>query len=268
MAIPLNDPSKPSSPESPRARSFATGRDNRRQYRVHKGNATQLEATIICPDGRQATGECMDLSVGGVGVSVTHVKGFDVVEGTRVRLRVQYLGRPKFIEADAEIVTISNVGHAVRYGFRFVSVSEVVQQIDPFYARWFNRRRSARVMPDFTTKISATVRWSDGEFVANVHDVSTGGLGILTTADEALGLQPKSRVELSFTLPGNPMPVACRAKIVGVKSFTKNMLVGIEFEPNGGIERHAAAMQRYVDDRQRSIAQYNEAIAQQAKRAS
>lgn len=268
MAIPLNDPnSQPNLSNSPRARRVAGGRDSRAQYRVHKGNAAQLEATMICEDGRQAVGECMDLSVGGVGVSVPLTKELNIVEGSRIKLRVQHLSRPNAITAAAEVITISNVGTSVRYGIRFVSVSEVVQQIDSFYARWFNRRRSARVMPDFATKVNATVRWADGDMEARVHDVSMGGVGILVDSDQVLGLKAKDRVELSIPIPGMALPIACRAKVVGIKTFTKNVLVGLEFEPNGGIERFAAGLQRYLDERQRSIALYNEAIAQQGRRA-
>ncbi len=267
MAIPLNDPSKPNLSNSPRARQIAGGRDSRAQYRVHKGSAAQLEATIVCDDGRQAVGECMDLSVGGVGVSVPLTKELNIVEGARVKVRVQHLSRPNTIVAAAEVVTISNVATTVRYGIRFVSVSEVVQQIDSFYARWFNRRRSARVMPDFATKVNATVRWADGDLEARVHDVSMGGVGILADSHQVAGLKAKDRVELTLSLPGMALPIACRARIIAIKTFTKNVLVGLEFEANGGIERFAAGLQRYVDERQRSIAQFNEAIAQQARRA-
>jgi c-di-GMP-binding flagellar brake protein YcgR len=268
MAIPINDPSKPTLSDSPRARNMTGSRDNRSQYRVHKQGSAQLEATLITEDGRQAVGECMDLSVGGVGVMIPQTKDLGIVEGARLRVRVHHLGRPKGIEAAAEVVTISHVGTTIRFGLRFVKISEVVAQIDPFYARWFNRRRSARVMPDFATKVACTLRWSDGELEAKVHDISVGGLGLLATSEEVSGIGIKGRVELSFSLPNTPLPIVCRAKIVSLKTFTKNVLVGLAFEPNGGIERYAAGLQRYVDERQRCIAQYNEAMAQQAKRAS
>lgn len=267
MAIPINDPNKLNLPDSLRARARSGSRDNRSQYRVHKQGSAQLEATILCEDGSFAVGECTDLSVGGVGVSLPQSKELTVVEGARIKVRVQYVGRPKYIEAAAEIVTISNIATVVRYGLRFVSVSEVVKQIDPFYARWFNRRRSARVMPDFATKMTTTVRWSDGDFEGKLHDISMGGVGVLATNEQISGLNVNGRVELSVTLPGTPLPIVCRAKIVSMKTFTKNVLVGLSFEANGGIERYAAGLQRYIDERQRCIAQYNEAIAQQPKRA-
>ena len=122
-------------------------------------------------------------------------------------------------------------------------------------------------MPDFTSKVTSSIRWSDGELQARIHDISTGGLGILTTLDQVAGLQPGTRVELSLTLPGTPLPIACRARVAGIKSFTKNVLVGLEFEANGGIERYAAGLQRYIDDRQREIAKFNQAMSQQPKRA-
>jgi len=264
MPIPFNDSPKPNS-DSPRARG---GRDSRRQYRVHKQAGAHLEATIVTADGRKAIGECADLSVGGAGVAVPQTKNLDIPEGTKVRLLVQHRSRARGVEAAAEIVSIAHVGTTVRYGLRFESIAEVVQQMDSFYARWFNRRRSTRVMPDFTTKVTSSVRWSDGELSARVHDISMGGVGILATLEQVATLKEKSRVELSLTLPGTPLPIVCRARVVGMKSFTKNVLVGLEFEPNGGIERYAAGLQRYVDERQRNIAKFNEAMAQQPKRAS
>ncbi len=267
MSIPLNDQPKPNPTETPRARSLSGGRESRRQYRVHKQAGVPLEATILTDDGRKAIGECSDLSVGGAGVLVPQTKNLDIPEGTKVRLRIQHRSRPKFVEAGAEIVSVVHVGTTVRYGLRFENIAEVVHQMDSFYARWFNRRRSTRVMPDFATKITASVRWSDGELSARIHDISMGGIGILATLEQVATLTDKTRVEVSLTLPGTPLPIACRARIVGMRAFTKNVLVGLEFEPNGGIERYVAGLQRYVDDRQKNIAKFNEAMAQQPKRA-
>jgi len=268
MSIPLNDPTKPSPSDSLRARSQRTGRDSRRQYRVQKQAGAPLEATILTADGRRAVGECADLSVGGAGVTLPQTKNLDIAEGTKVRLLVQHRSRASGVEAAAEIVSVSHIGTTVRYGLRFESIAEVVQQVDSFYARWFNRRRSQRVMPDFTSKVTSSVRWSDGELSARVHDISMGGVGILATLEQVAALKDKGRVELSLTLPGTPLPIVCRARVVGMRAFTKNVLVGLEFEPNGGIERYAAGLQRYVDERQKNIAKFNEAMAQQPKRAS
>lgn len=266
MAIPLNDVPKPNPTETPRPRS-ATGRDGRRQYRAQKQPGVPLEAIIDSEDGHRVVGECADVSVGGAGILVPQAKGSNFAEGSKVRVRIQHLGRAKGVEAAAQVVSVSIVGSMVRYGLRFESVAEIVKQVDSFYARWFNRRRSVRVMPDFSSKLSSSVRWSDGEMQARIHDISTGGIGIMTTVEQAAGLKTNTRVELSLTLPGTPLPIACRARVAGVKAFTKNVLVGLEFEPNGGIERYAAALQRYIDERQVEIAKFNQAAAQQPKRA-
>lgn len=268
MAIPLNDVPKPNPSETPRPRSLAGGRDGRGQYRAQKHPGVQLEAVIECADGRKAVGECADVSVGGAGILVTQAKSLGLIEGAKIKIRIQHVGRAKAVESDAQVISVSNVGQMVRYGVRFDSVAKIVQQVDSFYARWFNRRRSVRVMPDFTSKISSSIRWSDGELQARIHDISSGGIGILTTLEAVAGLKPNTRVELSLTLPNTPLPIACRARVAGIKSFTKNVLVGLEFEPNGGIERYAAALQRYLDERQREIAKFNEAMSQQPKRAS
>lgn len=267
MAIPLNDQPKPTPSETSRPRNLAGGRDGRSEYRAVKHPGVQLEATIHLPDGRKVLGDCVDVSVGGAGIVVPQAKAIEIVEGAKVRVVIQHVGRAKGIESEAVVVTVSNVGSLVRYGMRFVSVAKIVQQVDSFYARWFNRRRSARVMPDFTTKVSSSVRWSDGELSARVHDISMGGIGILATQEQVAGLTQGTRVELSLGLPGSAVPIACRARVVGVKTFTKNVLVGLEFEANGGIERYAAGLQRYIDDRQRNIAKFNEVAAQQPKRA-
>ena len=268
MGIPLNDnTTTPKSAESARARSVSGGRDARKQYRVNKHTGGQMQVVLHVDGKPRATGECADLSIGGVGVSLPRTKDPELVEGTQLRVTIQHLGRAKGIDAAAEIVTVAQVGQGVRYGLRFLNVAEVVQQVDSFYARWFNRRRHVRVMPDFATKLSGDVKWSDGELSARIHDLSMGGVGILATLDQVAALKDKSRVEIALTLPGTPLPITCRAKVVGMKSFTKNVLIGLEFEPNGGIERYTAALQRYIDERQRSIAKFNEAMAQMPKRA-
>lgn len=267
MAIPIDD-SKPTPSEATRNRARKELRDAREQYRVHKQPTTSLEVTVTTADGRSAVGECIDLAVGGAGVAIARAKSLEIVEGAKVKVRVQHTGRAKGVEADAEVVTISNVGGTVRYGLRFTNIAKVVEQIDSFYARWFNRRRSARVMPDFTQKVSSAIRWSEGELQARIHDISMGGVGVLTTLDQITSLRLKTTVELALTLPGTPLPIVCRARVVGLKTFTKNVLVGLEFEPNGGIERYAAGLQRYIEERQRAIAKFNDAMSQSPKRAS
>ncbi|MBL8863090.1 MAG: PilZ domain-containing protein [Planctomycetes bacterium] len=268
MAIPLNEQPKPVTIETTRARAYEGAREVREQYRVEKQAGSQLEASIECPDGRRVVGQCSDVSVGGAGIVVPQSKDLQLVEGTKVRVRIKHFSRPKEVETEALVVTVSQVGATVRYGLRFPRISEVVKQIDSFYARWFNRRRSQRVMPDFTTKVPVKVRWEGGELQAKVHDISTGGVGILATADQLSGLVEKSRVEVTLTLPGSAATIACRARVAGLRAFTKNMLVGLEFEANGGIERYSVALQRYVDERQRSIAKFNEAAAQQPRRSA
>jgi len=267
MAIPLNDPSKLTNAELLRARARQGTRDGRGAYRVPKQPGANVEVGILCEDGRKATGECVDVSIGGAGVSLPRTKDLELIEGTKVRVRVQHMSRARGIEANAEVVTVAQTGASVRYGLRFVDVNEVIQQVDSFYARWFNRRRNVRVMPDFTTKVSGTVKWSDGELSARVHDISMGGVGVLATLDQVKPLKIKSRVEIALTLPNSPLPIVCRARIVGMKAFTKNVLVGLEFEPNGGIERYAVGLQRYVDERQAQITQFNHASSQTPKRA-
>lgn len=267
MAIPIDD-SKPTPNQAARTRAKKELHDAREQYRVHKQPTASLEVTVTCDDGRSVMGECLDLAVGGAGVAIPQSKSLEIVEGTKVQVRVQHRGRAKGIDAAAEVVTISNVGGTVRYGLRFTNIAKVVEQIDSFYARWFNRRRSARVMPDFTTKVSSAIRWSDGELQARIHDISMGGVGVLTTLDQVATLRLKTTVELALTLPGAPLPIVCRARVVGLKTFTKNVLVGLEFEPNGGIERYAAGLQKYIEERQRAIAKFNDAMSQSPKRAS
>ena len=144
MAIPRNDVPKPNPSEKPRARNLANGRDGREQYRAQKPAGVQLEAVIECADGRKAVGECADVSVGGAGILVPQSKSLDLVEGAKIRVRIQHVGRAKAVESEAQIVTVSIIGSTIRYGVRFTSVAAIVKQVDSFYARWFNRRRSAR----------------------------------------------------------------------------------------------------------------------------
>lgn len=268
MSIPLNDPSKLTNAELVRARLHQGSRDGRVAYRVPKQAGTNVEVAILCEDGRKATGECVDVSIGGAGVTLPRTKDLELVEGTRVRVRIHHMSRTRGIEAEAEVVTVAQIGANVRYGLRFTDVNAVLQQVDSFYARWFNRRRSVRVMPDFTTKVAGTVKWSDGELQARVHDISMNGVGVLATLEQIAALKVKSRVEIALTLPNSPLPIVCRARVVGMKAFTKNVLVGIEFEPNGGIERYAVGLQRYVEERQAQITQFNHAMSQSPKRAS
>jgi c-di-GMP-binding flagellar brake protein YcgR len=252
-----NNPSKPSpSSQPPRIRPVVE--DPRSTYRVARGLGTPLEAVVITAEGRTLSGECLDLSLCGAGISLPRMKDMDFVEGTRITVRIRHLSRPRAIEANATVQSVALIGSTVRYGLRFEDPALVAEQIDSFYARWFNRRRHVRVMPDFSTRIEGLLRSTAGGLRARLHDVSMGGMSFVVPLVQARKLEAKAKLDVTLTLPNSPHPIVCRARLVCVKPYTRHALVCIEFEPTGGIDRYSAALQAYIAERQRSINRFNQ----------
>jgi hypothetical protein len=189
---------------------------------------------------------------------VARTKDAEFVEGAQLRVRIRHLSRPRPIDAAATVASVALVGSSVRYGLRFDDPTNVAEQIDSFYARWFNRRQHVRVMPDFSTRIEGLLRSTAGGLRARLHDVSMGGMSFVVPMVQARKLEAKARLEITLTLPGSTQPMVCRARLVAIKPFTRHALVGIEFEPHGGIERYKAALQSYISERERAISRFNQ----------
>jgi c-di-GMP-binding flagellar brake protein YcgR len=147
------------------------------------------------------------------------------------------------------------------YGLRFLNLPDVVRQMDPFYRRWLNRRRHVRVMPDLGSRPTAVLSWKEGDLHGRIHDISLGGLGIATSLNGAGRLEQDARVEVTFSLPGGVLPITCSARVVVVRAFKTAALIGLAFDPTGGIAVHALAIQRYVEERQKDIARWNDVMA-------
>lgn len=233
----------------------------RREARIRKDVVLALLVTLVLNDGQEVKCKCLDASVEGLGLRVPSEGHTPIAVGERVNLTLRHPSRDRAITSVAELSSAQHNGDNVTYGVRFLKVPDVVRQLDPFYRRWLNRRRHVRVMPDLGSRPTALLSWKDGELRGHIHDISLGGLGISVTLKEAGRLMQDARVDVVFSLPSAILPITCSAHVVVVRAFKTAALIGLAFDPNGGIAVHALAIQRYVEARQKEIQRWNDVMA-------
>jgi c-di-GMP-binding flagellar brake protein YcgR len=251
-------------PEQPASGKPGSQPEHRRHYRV-RGMLTQFSVHLKKDTGEYVKGDCVDLAVGGAGVLFPTEKDPKLAPGQVVELSIQAMSRPTSIKVRAEVRVVIPQEDGVRYGFLFRNTSALFAQMDAYYARYFNRRRHLRVLTDLAQKPAIRIVTPHGEVHTKIHDVAMGGIGMHITPEQARLLDGSESLEVFFKLPGEPAEVQCRCKVRQRTVFTKHVLLGLEFEYAGGIERFIQPLRRFIDARQAQIQQWNAAVAESRK---
>jgi c-di-GMP-binding flagellar brake protein YcgR len=137
--------------------------------------------------------------------------------------------------------------NSVRYGFQFTDPNEIVKNLIPTWARYFNRRHRVRVVPNRGKTLWAGVRWTHGQAHGRVIDLSVGGLGIAVPNARLNELTNGVVVYVSMQLPDETEPMLVRAVVRSNRAMLDATRIGVEFAPDGGIDRYRAALQRCID---------------------
>jgi len=251
-------------------RDLKPGHPNqRRQYRVRSPAAAPLRASLERERSAPVVGDCVDISIGGTWVDFARDPRISKDELCTLVVRSEE--QPDSIRATSRVVTVApRDDGGVRVGFEFTNRIELYAQLDEFYARYFNRRRHVRAVPDFELKIPVRLGWRSGSFPTIARDISEGGLGILVPLDKAKELERIDVVDLVFRLPGQRADIECRATIRSRSVFSKTCLLGLEFDPDGPIRGHLLALRRCVEKHQAACKAWKARMAkgQGSRRAS
>src|SRR5258706_106017 len=146
--------------------------------------------------------EVLDLSLGGAAICFPAVKAPAICRGQEVLLEFKSMARETDVRAKAKIVVVVADSVRVRCGMVFSETGTLLEQLDAYHARLFNRRRFPRVLPDLRTKLALTMTWEDGVLEARAHDISAGGLGLGLSREAANELAGIEFVQVRFTIPG------------------------------------------------------------------
>jgi hypothetical protein len=212
--------------------------------------AQGLSVSVAGPSGR-GVGNLVDVSARGARVSFP--AGYDpalsvedVVEAT-----LQSLSHGD-LRLTARVVHGAPSGQgSVLYGLEFLDAEQVLQDLNPFYARLFNRRAAPRVRPSLDRRVNATVSWEGGEARARVSELSVTGMGLSLPLVDAYRVMAVSEVYLSFGLPGIQGTFEGPARIVNRRPTGGSVHLGLAFdlEDPDGLGRDLGVLQEYVERR-------------------
>src|SRR5207253_1244485 len=120
----------------------------------------------------------------GAGVYVTARTDPKLTVGDEVELRFEAESRSNAVRVHGRVMSAKIGLSGVRYGLQFLRVADIHAQLDSFYARWFNRRKDVRVLPDLAHELRARLTCLGVDLDICIHDISMGGMGLLVSAGD------------------------------------------------------------------------------------
>ena len=244
---------KPEAPPAPRPE------DRRGHYRVVKASLQGMTARLLDSRGIGHPCEVLDLSLGGAAICFAATKAPAICRGQEVTLEFQSMARERDVRAKARIVVVVADSVRVRCGLMFTETGALLEQLDAYHARLFNRRRFPRVLPDLRTKLSLHISWEGGALEARAHDISAGGLGIGLTREAANELAGVEQVQVRFRIPGSNEDWTVGARVACLSALSRGVMVGLEFLEEGGIASYRPQLEAFVEERINQISQWNAA---------
>ncbi|MBK7641951.1 MAG: PilZ domain-containing protein [Planctomycetes bacterium] len=244
---------KPEPPPPPRPE------DRRGHYRVQRTNLQGMTARLLDSRGIGHPCEVLDLSLGGAAISFPAVKAPAICRGQEVTLEFQSMARERDVRGRARIVVVVADSQRVRCGIMFTETGALLEQLDAYHARLFNRRRYPRVLPDLRTRLALQLTWEGGSMEARAHDISAGGVGLGLSREAASELAGVEQIQVRFVIPGTKQEVEAAARVACLRALTRGVMVGLEFLDDGGIAPHRALLETFVEERINQISQWNAA---------
>jgi len=231
--------------------------DRRGHYRVRKANLQGMTARLLDARGVGYVCEVLDLSLGGAAICFPAIKAPAICRGQTVVLEFQSMAREKDVRAQARIVVVVADSVRVRCGLLFTETGALLEQLDAYHARLFNRRRFPRVLPDLRSKLGLTLSWEGGSLEVRAHDVSAGGLGVGLSREAANTLAGVEYVQVRFAIPGTTEECDVGARVACLRGLSRGVMLGLEFLDDGGIEPYRARLEAFVENRISQISQWN-----------
>jgi hypothetical protein len=242
---------KPAPPPPPRPD------DRRGHYRVRKASLQGMTGRLLDSRGVGHACEVLDLSLGGAAICFPAVKAPAICRGQEVLLEFQSMAREKDVHAKARIVVVVADSVRVRCGMMFTETGALLEQLDAYHARLFNRRRFPRVLPDLRTKLTLQISWEGGALEARAHDLSAGGVGLGLSREAANELAGVEFVQVRFTIPGGSEEWSVGGRVACLRALSRGVMVGLEFLEDGGIAPYRAQLEAFVEERINQISQWN-----------
>jgi c-di-GMP-binding flagellar brake protein YcgR len=220
--------------------------DLRRHYRRAPNRKHALGVQLMGASFPPIPAEAMDVSAGGARLAFTPDCDPKFHENFEAELAFTSLVHEGQVRAPARLLRREEGEDGkVLYAFEFKDVTRLFEQVDPFFAKFFNRRRASRLRPALGARVPATLAIPDGgtpnEAVTNgatteggvdaaLQDISLFGAGFTLTGDAAAALVEVERPRLTITVPGQEQNFVCHARRRHATARGSGFVLGYEFE--------------------------------------
>lgn len=232
-----------------------------------------LSAKVLPKDSEWVVAQVVDASAGGAGLSFPADKDPMLEADDLVTLSFSSLREATEVLAQAVVRTRADEEAAVRYGFQFSDPAQLFKGLDPFYLKFFNRRRHLRVRPQLGRNMNVDVRTEEGGWRLRLHDVSQAGLSIMVSSEELRWVQENERFDIEFKVPGSEASFATFARRVHFTNVGGSLRCGLEFElprvPEGTAPppvgqqlmniQGATELKEWIESREREMARWDTA---------
>lgn len=232
--------------------------DRRSTYRRQQTQAHRLTIELRTPSGFEAKGELLDLSIRGASAKFVAAEK-DLHAGLIVALRFGSFSRTNHVVARAKLMFAARGDGERICGFQFTDTVALQKQLDSFYGRFFNRRRSPRVGMPLDKKVFVTLFIGGNEVRAELIDLSLDGMQVRAPRAEAKLLDGHNHVHLRFHLPGRADEFNGRGAVLRRSQVQGMVTLGIAFDlqQSEGILKHKAALEGWIVHRTNEVARWD-----------
>lgn len=244
-----------------KSKNEGPGDELRRFYRRAPGKKHALGVQIRREDATALNGELSDVSAGGAGVFFRKGKDPHFDEGVGTVLIFSSLGRDGQIVAMSRVASVTPMEDGTRYGFEFIDLPGLFSQLDEYYVRFFNRRRSLRVRPGLDQKIDARLSTQVGAIIGRINDFSVDGVGVVLDPGKARILDGVQALEVQFVIPKSRVEIRWLTRAVHMNQVKAGVVLGGEFTPvaSSELQSQREALSDYATARAAEMARWDSA---------
>ncbi len=205
----------------------------RAQYRVNVDETLDLQVALLGPDGSPTSGRLVDVSASGAGVLFLGPDFPSLAVGQEVDLifASEKIGTPMTVAAKVQHRTEEQ--GARRFGFRFLEAQALDTNLPPVMRKFFNRRRTVRVVPDPAQPVRVELRVDPGDtpLEAGLVNLSETGVAIRLEAGLDSRFADTTALWVTLYLPGARRPVSMFGDIRYRRLAGQGIHYGIDFDP-------------------------------------
>ncbi len=236
--------------------------DHRRHYRKAPGKKHALTARVQLPvSGTVLPAAVLDVSAGGTSLQIEG-GGDELGVGATLWVAFASLRTRAEVPIQAHVVSVMKTKDgATRYGMAFADPDELFTRLEPYFLKFFNRRRLQRVLPELGRSMKADVRSEDGGgFRLDIQDLSEEGIGLALHSEEVEWFGANESFDIEFKIPGANVLWNGTGERIHMTPLKGSHRGGLAFhEPDAKVTPAHGALEVWLNTRRVAMAKWDSA---------